>query len=115
MKEKQEGKERSRACARAVRPCGGGKTLVKTRRARRHNHLMTTKQELPDEALSTMAIEWRRKALEGDLHARGIAHELETELRRRAGAPFTNYDTLDLRPLESRTARRRWWSFWRAP
>jgi len=115
VKEKQEGKERSRACARAVRPCGGGKTLVKTRRARRHNHLMTTKQELPDEALSTMAIEWRRKALEGDLHARGIAHELETELRRRAGAPFTNYYTLDLRPLESRTARRRWWSFWRAP
>jgi len=76
---------------------------------------MTTKQELPDEALSTMAIEWRRKALEGDLDARGIAHELETELRRRAGAPFTNYDTLDLRPLESRAARRRWWSFWRAP
>lgn len=65
----------------------------------RHNLRMTTKQERPDEALSAMAIEWHRKALEGDLHARGIAHELETELRRRAGAPFTNYDTLDLRPL----------------
>lgn len=63
---------------------------------------MTTKQEFPDEALSAMSILWRRKALEGDLHARGIAHELETELRRRAGARFTNYDTLDLRPLEMR-------------
>ncbi len=69
---------------------------------------MTTRQELPDEALSTMATEWRSEALEGDLHARGIAHELETEFRRRAGAPFMNYDTLDLCPLESRTARRRW-------
>ncbi|WP_440534626.1 hypothetical protein [Variovorax sp. YR566] len=73
---------------------------------------MTTKQEFPDEALSAMAILWRRKALEGDLHARGIAHELETELRRRAGARFTNYDALDLRPLEMRAARVRWWRFW---
>lgn len=78
----------------------------------RHNRRMT-KEELPDEVLSTMAIEWRRKALEGELHARGIAHELETELRRRAGAPFTNYDTLDMRPLETRSAPRRWWAFWR--
>lgn len=93
-------------------PCGRGKTLVKTVRRRQHNLRMTTKQELPDEVLSTMAIEWRKKALEGELHARGIAHELETELRRRAGAPFTNYDTLDTRPLETRTARRRWWGFW---
>ncbi|MET3497082.1 hypothetical protein [Variovorax boronicumulans] len=75
---------------------------------------MTTKQELPDEVLSAMAVEWRRKALEGDLHARGIAHELETELRRRAGAPFARYDTLDMRPLGMRTARRPWWKLWRA-
>ncbi|WP_285412905.1 hypothetical protein [Variovorax sp. efr-133-TYG-130] len=74
---------------------------------------MTTTQELPDEALSAIATEWRRKALEGELHARGIAHELETELRRRVGAPFTNYDTLDLRPLETRMAQRRWWQLWR--
>ncbi|WP_369645879.1 hypothetical protein [Variovorax sp. V118] len=73
---------------------------------------MTTNQEWTDEALSAMAIEWRRKALAGELHARGIAHELETELRRRAGAPFTNYDTLDMRPLEMRAARSRWWRFW---
>ncbi|MFM9925444.1 hypothetical protein VLK31_20815 [Variovorax sp. H27-G14] len=73
---------------------------------------MTMKQELPDEVLSAMAVEWRRKALERDGHARGIAHELETELRRRAGAPLTNYDTMDLRPLKTRTASRRWWTFW---
>lgn len=79
----------------------------------RHNLRMTTNQELPDEVLSAMAIEWRRKALEGELHARGIAHELETELRRRAGVPFTNYDTLDLRPLETRSMPRRWWMLWR--
>ena len=115
MKEKQEGKEEKPRLHRRSTALWRRQDTCKTRRARRHNHLMTTKQELPDEALSTMAIEWRRKALEGDLHARGIAHELETELRRRAEAPFTNYDTLDLRPLESRTVRRRWWSFWRAP
>jgi hypothetical protein len=60
----------------------------------------------------TRAIEWRRRALQGDLHARGVAHQLETELRRRAGAPFPDYDTLDLRPLELRQERRRWWRLW---
>lgn len=94
--------------------CGDSKTLVQKIQARRHNRPMTMEQELPDEALNTMAMAWRKKALEGDLHARGIAHELETELRRRAGAPFTDYDTLDLRPLEARRVRRRWWTFWRA-
>lgn len=89
------------------------RTPVKTCLPTLHNLRMTTNQELPDEVLSAMAIEWRRKALEGELHARGIAHELETELRRRAGAPFTNYDTLDLRPLETRSTPGRWWMFWR--
>ena len=69
-------------------------------------------QEWPDEALSALATEWRKKALEGDPQARGIAHELETELRRRAGAPFTNYDTLDMRPLEKRSEQLYWWRFW---
>lgn len=63
---------------------------LKVAQQRWQNLLMNAKQELPDEALSAMAIEWRRKALEGDFRARGIAHELETELRRRAGAPFAN-------------------------
>ncbi|WP_390348940.1 hypothetical protein ACFJIS_14895 [Variovorax boronicumulans] len=89
------------------------RTSVKENLQTRHNLRMTTNQELPDEVLSAMAIEWRKKALEGELHARGIAHELETELRRRAGAPFTNYDTLDLRPWEMRSTPRRWWTFWR--
>ncbi|ATA53133.1 hypothetical protein CKY39_07855 [Variovorax boronicumulans] len=73
---------------------------------------MTTKQMLSDEELSAMAIEWRRKALRGDLHARGIAHDLETEMRRRAGAPSTDYDSLDLRPIGMRLDRRSWWRFW---
>lgn len=64
---------------------------------------MRTKELLTDEELGALANEWRKKALQGELHARGIAHEFETELRRRAGAPFTNYDTLDLRPLELST------------
>ncbi|MFS2162569.1 hypothetical protein [Variovorax sp. Varisp62] len=75
---------------------------------------MTTKEMLSDEELEALASEWRKKALQGELHARGIAHEFETEMRRRAGASFTNYDTLDLRPLELRAAtQRRWWRFWR--
>lgn len=75
---------------------------------------MTTNKTLNDEQLDALASEWRRKALQGDLLARGIAHELETEMRRRAGAPFLNYDTLDMRPLEQRTAPHWWQRFWRA-
>ncbi len=75
---------------------------------------MATKEMLTDEELGALASQWRTKALQGDLHARGIAHELERQIRRRAGAPLTNYDTLDLRPLELRAAtQRRWWRFWR--
>lgn len=74
---------------------------------------MTTKERLSDEELRALAGDWRKRALQGDLHARGVAHELETEMRRRVGAPFPNYDTLDMRPLELRTAvQRRWWRFW---
>lgn len=65
---------------------------------------------LPDEELGAQATEWRRRALQGDLHARGIAHRLEAELRRRTGALPLEYDTLDLRPLEHR--QRRWWRPW---
>lgn len=79
----------------------------------RHNLRMTTHQELPDDVLSTMAIEWRRRALSGELQARGIAHQLEAELRRRAGVPFPSYDTLDMRTIDARTEPPRWWRFWR--
>lgn len=74
---------------------------------------MVMKEMLSDEELAVKANEWRQRALQGELDARGIAHELERELRRRAGAPFPNYDTLDLRSLELRSAApRRWWHFW---
>ena len=63
---------------------------------------------LPDEELGAHAVEWRKRALQGDRNARGIAHEFETELRRRAGAVLQNYDALDLRSLEI-SHQRRWW------
>jgi len=51
---------------------------------------MTETETLPDKELGAQATQWRRRALQGDLHARGIAHQLEAELRRRAGAlPLT--------------------------
>lgn len=56
---------------------------------------MTTKESLSNEEISVLANEWRRKSLRGDLHAplrTGIAHEFETEIRRRVGAPFPDYD-----------------------
>lgn len=62
---------------------------------------------LPDEELGARATEWRRRALQGDVLARGVAHQLERALRRRAGSPFPAYDTLDVRPLEQRHAQRR--------
>lgn len=73
---------------------------------------MIETETLPDEELGARAVEWRRRALQGDLRARGIAHQLEAELRRRAGAPHPDYDTLDLRPLAHRQARRHWWKPW---
>ena len=69
-------------------------------------------ETLLDEELGAKAIEWRKRALQGELHARGVAHQLEAELRRRLGAPRLNYDTLDLRPLEARGQIRRWWKPW---
>ncbi|MGJ7542304.1 hypothetical protein [Variovorax sp. LT1R16] len=74
---------------------------------------MTETEKLPDEELGRRAAEWRKRALHGDLHARGMAHELETELRRRNGAPFPAYDTLDMRSLESKQKRPSRWAFWR--
>lgn len=40
-------------------------------------------QVIPDEDLLARSKEWRLRALRGDKDARGIAHELECELRRR--------------------------------
>lgn len=74
---------------------------------------MTETEQLPDEELGRSAAEWRKRALQGDLHARGMAHELETELRRRNGAQLPVFDTLDLRSLESRQKRPSRWLFWK--
>ncbi|WP_418132115.1 hypothetical protein ABL849_33185 (plasmid) [Variovorax sp. 375MFSha3.1] len=74
---------------------------------------MTMKETLSDEELEAQANQWRRRALRGELHARGIAHELEREMRRRYGGSSTNYDILDLRPLDLRAATQRRWRFWR--
>jgi len=69
-------------------------------------------EALPDEELGIRAAEWRRRALQGDLPARGVAHQLEAELRRRAGAPYFDHDMLDLRSLAHKQASRRWWKPW---
>ncbi len=74
---------------------------------------MTESERLPDSELASMAAQWRQRALHGDLNARGVAHELEAELRRRSGALFPNYDTLDLRALEHKQKRPAWWQIWR--
>jgi hypothetical protein len=73
---------------------------------------MIETEMLPDEELGAQALEWRRRALQGDLYARGIAHRLEAELRRRAGVHLPDYDTLDLRPIELRRGKRPWWRPW---
>lgn len=74
---------------------------------------MTKTEQLPDAELGHQAAEWRKRALQGDLRARGIAHEFETELRRRTGALPPVFDSLDMRSLESKAKRPSWWRFWR--
>ena len=46
-------------------------------------------QELQDDELMTQARQWRLRALRGEKEARGVAHELEREVRRRFGNPKT--------------------------
>lgn len=64
--------------------------------------------DLSDAELEAQAKEWRRAALRGSKEARGHAHVLEVELRRRQG--FVNRRAnadLDLRPLDQRQASSR--------
>lgn len=71
---------------------------------------ITESGELSDGELLARAHEWRREALRGVLHARGYAHELEAEMRRR----FVSAATLRA-PLETINATRRsrpWWRLW---
>lgn len=90
-----------------------GNTLRRSAGAGPHNGRMTDSEKLPDAELASMAAQWRQRALQGDLSARGVAHELEAELRRRSGVLFPDYDTLDLRSLDQRRQRPSWWQIWR--
>ncbi|RSZ29632.1 hypothetical protein EJO66_29035 [Variovorax beijingensis] len=72
---------------------------------------MTQLGELSDADLQERARAWRRLALQGVLHARGYAHEHETELRRRNRGPMPLSDRLGT-PLATSPALRRWWRFW---
>jgi anti-sigma factor RsiW len=63
---------------------------------------------LDDGELSQLARLQRRRALEGDRAAYGVAHELEKELRRR-GVAFTRPAAL---PEPNQAEPRPWWRFW---
>jgi hypothetical protein len=67
--------------------------------------------EFTDDQLFALALEWRKRALQGEREARGIAHALEVEIRRRMGNPTTLSALLDTRPLAARSMRP-WWRFW---
>lgn len=67
-------------------------------------------RELPDDDLFAHAREWRQRALRGEKDARGFAHELEREVRRRFPK---NEVPQDLAPVHllgalAQPARRRW-------
>lgn len=74
---------------------------------------MTVIGDLSDDDLTLHAQEWRQRALRGDRSARGVAHALETELRRRGVRSFaqTSPVNLDTRPVTLRNLRP-WWKFW---
>ena len=67
-------------------------------------------RELHDDDLLTHAREWRQRALRGEKDARGFAHELECEVRRRFPrneAP-RNLPPMHLLGAMPQTPRRRW-------
>lgn len=70
-------------------------------------------ERLPDEELGLTAAAWRKRALRGERQARGMAHELEAELRRRSGRPSSASLTLEMRSLEIWLRRPPRWQFWR--
>lgn len=70
-------------------------------------------RQLSDAELERLATQWRAEALRGVREARGQAHLCEAELRRRRGSrPMHDNRALDLRPLDARGVRPRWWAFW---
>ena len=67
-------------------------------------------RELQDDDLLAHAREWRQRALRGEKDARGFAHELECEVRRRfpkVDAPRTLPQTPRLGAIAETTQRRR--------
>lgn len=73
---------------------------------------MTEITELNDDDLERYAREWRQRSLRGDKEARGIAHALETELRKRGQASAPASFELDTRPAPLRRPARPWWRLW---
>jgi hypothetical protein len=68
--------------------------------------------DLDSTGLAAQAAEWRRRALRGEQQARGIAHALERELRRRGSDIVMPRPELDTRPLDLRQPPQRWWKLW---
>ncbi len=80
----------------------------------RHNAIAMNIRELPDDNLVAQAREWRLRALRGEKKARGIAHELEREVRRRfAQHEATTIAIKEMRPLgELSQGRQQRWKPW---
>lgn len=79
--------------------------------------ILTTMEirELPDDELMARAREWRLRALRGEKDARGIAHELEREVRQRTKLQSGNDDEPILEAQSASTtqeAPRPAWRFW---
>jgi hypothetical protein len=73
---------------------------------------MVDTDNLDPSGLAALAAEWRRRALRGEEHARGVAHALEVEVRRMAGVQPRPLPELDTRHLALRQASRPWWKPW---
>jgi hypothetical protein len=71
--------------------------------------MSTNPEILGDDELARQAVEWRRRALQGEQDANDRAHVLERELRRRQGALSTLGAELRA-PVRRRSA---WWAFWK--
>ncbi len=72
-------------------------------------------QALPDDELVAKATAWRQRALRGEIDARGYAHELEREARRRFGVPRSDtsltlptVSPLGVLPASTQRRRRLW-------
>ena len=64
-------------------------------------------QELDNETLMNLAVEWRAKAMRGDRDAYGVAHALEVETRRRL-----RESQLQQLPPALPALPKPWWKFW---